>query len=377
MVTNGGGESAVELLLQLLEQDIYIDVCFDETRDIPDWILKICRKTKVHVIKYKNIKHLEKLINQKQYDKVVFPVCASNYGKMQLNREIHVVSIIHDLSTIYADNSNNNERLIGLNILSKLKVILKSTLLKNYMQKRHFREHYNIFYMTDNQQIITVSNYSKYAICYYFGKELEKKITVCYSSNLNNELDCDRFRTFLIENKLISDKYFLLVSGSRWHKNNYFGIQTLDKMYSNDLLDRTFKVVITGLDLNHKKHYNNNINNKEQFVFLEYVEAEIMEGLYKNMFALIYPSLYEGFGFPAVYAMKYGKNILATSWTSLPEVCQNIAHYFDPTKQESLAVAVMEVISKPISSDMIMERYNEIKNIQNIDRNKIIEIILA
>jgi glycosyltransferase involved in cell wall biosynthesis len=52
--------------------------------------------------------------------------------------------------------------------------------------------------------------------------------------------------------------------------------------------------------------------------------------VYKHALCLVYPSLYEGFGFPVLEAMKAGCPILCSNSSSIPEVAQNGSLYFDP-----------------------------------------------
>jgi glycosyltransferase involved in cell wall biosynthesis len=53
--------------------------------------------------------------------------------------------------------------------------------------------------------------------------------------------------------------------------------------------------------------------------------------------ALVFPSLYEGFGLPVLEAMALGVPVLASDRASLPEVGGNAASYFDPTNSQELA----------------------------------------
>ena len=50
---------------------------------------------------------------------------------------------------------------------------------------------------------------------------------------------------------------------------------------------------------------------------------------YKNCLAFTFPSLAEGFGFPVVEAMYYGKPVFLSRLTSLPEIGGDVAYYFD------------------------------------------------
>lgn len=58
---------------------------------------------------------------------------------------------------------------------------------------------------------------------------------------------------------------------------------------------------------------------------------------------LVFPSIYEGFGIPAVEAMHLGKPVLAARTSSFPEVIGEAGVYFDPLSIESFAAAFEEI----------------------------------
>jgi glycosyltransferase involved in cell wall biosynthesis len=73
---------------------------------------------------------------------------------------------------------------------------------------------------------------------------------------------------------------------------------------------------------------------------------ELVE-LYRSAAALVFPSLYEGFGLPVVEAMACGCPVACSNATSLPEVAGGAARLFDPRDVDEIAAAVDEVLSEP------------------------------
>ena len=69
--------------------------------------------------------------------------------------------------------------------------------------------------------------------------------------------------------------------------------------------------------------------------------------LYRTASALVFPSLYEGFGQPPLEAMASGLPVASSTAGALPEVCGNAARYFDPRSVDEMVEAVMTVLDDP------------------------------
>ncbi len=70
-------------------------------------------------------------------------------------------------------------------------------------------------------------------------------------------------------------------------------------------------------------------------------------GLYRRAAALVFPSLYEGFGQPPLEAMACGCPVAAANAAALPEVCGDAARLFDPHDPRAIAAAVDDVLDEP------------------------------
>lgn len=77
--------------------------------------------------------------------------------------------------------------------------------------------------------------------------------------------------------------------------------------------------------------------------FLGYIPEEDLYGLYKHCEFFIYPSLYEGFGYPVVEAMHFGAPIATSSSSSLAEIAKGHGLLFDPESVDDIAATIRKL----------------------------------
>lgn len=81
--------------------------------------------------------------------------------------------------------------------------------------------------------------------------------------------------------------------------------------------------------------------------YLGYVPQQDLPLLYNGAAVCLYPSIYEGFGLPAVEAMASGVPLITTTAASLPEVCDDGAVLVPPSDSDALAKALTAVLTDP------------------------------
>lgn len=84
-------------------------------------------------------------------------------------------------------------------------------------------------------------------------------------------------------------------------------------------------------------------------------DIELAE-LYRKAYFLIYPSFYEGFGFPPLEAMACGCPVIVSNKGSLPEVCGDNAIYIDPYNVEDITEKIIMAIENPEKLREISQR---------------------
>lgn len=79
-----------------------------------------------------------------------------------------------------------------------------------------------------------------------------------------------------------------------------------------------------------------------------YVTKNLARQLHTNSLAMIYPSKYEGFGFPVLEALRCGGKVITTSTSSLPEVGGDLAIYFESGNDHELSKVMKKLMNEPL-----------------------------
>jgi len=81
--------------------------------------------------------------------------------------------------------------------------------------------------------------------------------------------------------------------------------------------------------------------------FTGFVADEDLPGVYAGADVFVFPSLYEGFGYPPLEAMACGTPVVVSNVSSLPEVAGEAALLVPPEDDAALAAAILEVLESP------------------------------
>ena len=180
--------------------------------------------------------------------------------------------------------------------------------------------------------------------------------------------------SFRSKKNINKEKYLLYVGNIKKHKNINFLINVF-----NNLNEKGLKLYIVG---NYSKlkypdrDVINAINNNDNIVLKDEVDAELLVEYYSNAELFIFPSLYEGFGLPPLEAMACGCPVLASNQASIPEVCSDGAEYFNPYDESDLLFKIKELLNDVNKREkMIKNGYDNIKKFSWIDKShKIVDL---
>ncbi len=74
--------------------------------------------------------------------------------------------------------------------------------------------------------------------------------------------------------------------------------------------------------------------------YIGYVAPEEKQALYRAASVFVYPSLYEGFGFPVLEAFQAETPVITSNRSSLPEVAGSAAYLVDPYDAQEIAAGM-------------------------------------
>ncbi len=87
---------------------------------------------------------------------------------------------------------------------------------------------------------------------------------------------------------------------------------------------------------------------ESEVIFTGFVPDEELARLYNEAMILVFPSIEEGFGLPAIEAMACGTPVVASRTGSLPEVLEAAGRFFDPADPREMANILSEVLNNEL-----------------------------
>lgn len=146
-------------------------------------------------------------------------------------------------------------------------------------------------------------------------------------------------------------KFLLYVGGLSPHKN----LERLIEAFRDvDPARREVRLVLVGdfADVFHTHHgtltaLRDRLGLGGRILFPGFVPDVELSYFYRRAYALVQPSLMEGFGLPPVEAMVSGTPVLSSTAGSLPEVVGPAGLYFDPTRVDRMSAAIGRLLDDP------------------------------
>lgn len=203
--------------------------------------------------------------------------------------------------------------------------------------------------------IVAISHASREYFLRFFPHFPEKRIRVIYP--------CSRFTdsfskgTRPKEAQFLSSGKFWLSVGTIEPRKNY---HRLAEAYARYLAlgGESMPLVILGgkgwLMDDFKKHLEA-LNIMPHVLLPGYVSDEDLIWFYRNCYANLFPSLFEGFGLPVLEGMQFGAPTIASNSTSIPEVAGDQGLLLNPENTEDWAQTMLKLAGDKTMRDQLAE----------------------
>ncbi len=202
--------------------------------------------------------------------------------------------------------------------------------------------------------ICTISNFSRNEITTNLDIK-NKEVTVIYNGVEVKEVQNAGKPDYVPEGDIIFS-----IGVVREKKNTKVLVPFLEKLPSN------YKLIIAG---DNKCKYAEQIaqliedkNLKDRIIMPGQISEEDKFWLLNNCRALVFPSKHEGMGIPPIEAMYFGKPVFASKFSSIPEICQHNAYYwenFDPDYMAKSFLANIDAFDKNPSKSQELRDYTK------------------
>lgn len=231
---------------------------------------------------------------------------------------------------------------------------IKQRLYLSFMQRQQLR---------GATKLIAVSKATKEDLVKKIGLD-PKKITVVYEGFdqklfkiVKNDLLVNSLKQF----NLKPQEYFLFVGTIQPRKNLLRLIQAFSKYLARGGAEKLVLVGGKGWLAEEIYQLPEKLEIEKQVKFLGRVDDQDLPALYSGTVALVFPSLYEGFGLPILESQACGTPVITSNISSMPEVAGKGALYVDPYSIDDIVKGILRLRSGQVREKLIKKGFENIK----------------
>ena len=202
--------------------------------------------------------------------------------------------------------------------------------------------------------ILTPSENTRKDVVELYGID-EKKVRVLKPGLSANflKLETGNWKLGIKEKYDLPEKYILFL-GAIEPRKNVIGI--IEAFRKSKLITDHWSLIIAGPTGWKSGEILRAIDGTDKIRYIGYIPAGDKPALYALADVFVYPSLYEGFGFPVLEAMASGTPVITSNRSSLPEVAGDAAYLVNPYNVSEIARAMELVATDSRLREMFVER---------------------
>ena len=223
-----------------------------------------------------------------------------------------------------------------------------------HMKKVYSRIHYwhlksgTKYAVKKAAKILVPSEATKKDLMKFFKCPAEKIEVIYHGCDFAHKTLNPKFETEIFERLGLkrSDNFFLFIGRIEAKKNISRIIEAFVEFHKNFPNRKLVLAGKRGAGFNKILKKAQELNAFEKIIMPGYITENEKHVLMKYCTAFVFPSLYEGFGFPILEAFTYGKPVITSAKGSAPEVAGDAAIYVDPNESKSIQNAMKRIITE-------------------------------
>lgn len=236
----------------------------------------------------------------------------------------------------------NKNKILTVHDITPL--LLKDKSYKQYIYYKYFLG----LSIKNTKKIITVSTFTKNKLIEVYRLDYKKDDIIV----IHNATDIDEVKEEVVDN--LPKKYLFFPGVHSEYKNYKRVIEALENIRAKELF-----LIITSNNEDVKEY----CKEKENILVISNLSYGQVKHLYLNSIALVYPSLIEGFGFPALESARLNKPIITTKDSSMEEFLgKEAAIYVNPYDVADIKNAIEKSLNDDLSS-IINTAYENTKHL--------------
>ena len=252
------------------------------------------------------------------------------------------------------------------------------------------KEDYDIFHPTyyeaatwpkNKPSVITAHDFNSELLPQYFSNHsitvfkhisfLKASKIICISENTRNDLlrlfpDVPEEKTELVYHALTWDPLkplpeeekkkepYILFTGVR---SGYKNFERMVRSIAKVLVQYDLKLLCTGHPFtNTELSLFHSLGISDRITHYYAKDEKELQQLYQKALLFIYPSLYEGFGFPILEAFSAGCPVVLSNTSCFPEIAEDAGAFFDPNEEESICYTVERILGDSERRAVLQEK---------------------
>ncbi len=213
---------------------------------------------------------------------------------------------------------------------------------------RVFYRHYVPRYLQRAEQVVTVSHFTKKDILKHYPIDDKKILVACNGGRETFRPLAPPSKEEVRQQYAAGQPYFFYLGAVHPRKNVHRLIEAFDRFKQRT--QSPVKLLIGGRfgwQTGVVKDAYDTAQYQKDIIFLGYVPDEDLPRLTGAALALVYVSLFEGFGVPILEAMHCDTPVITSTTSSMPEVAGAAGYLVDPTVVDQIAIAMQDVWEQP------------------------------